>query len=99
MSGRDPVIGISNLLADVETTLKPIEAKKVDASGIIKPAKIQYVYRFYKLGGASTTLSALSNVVTLYKNLNEGYAENDEKSNKAVQLTIPQCNIPELEYL
>lgn len=99
MSGQDPVIGISNLLADVETTLKPIEAKKVDASGIIKPAKVQYVYRFYKLGGASTTLSALSNVVTLYKTLNEGYTENDEKSNKAVQLTIPQCNIPELEYL
>ena len=98
-SGGSPIIGISNLLADVETTLKPIEAKKIDASGVIKPAKVQYVYRFYKLGGAATTLSATSNVVTIYKTSNEGYTENDEKSNKAVELTIPECNIPELEYV
>jgi len=53
----------------------------------------------YKMGGAATTLSVTSNVVTLYKTTNEGYTETDNQTNKVVDLVIPQINVDQLDYL
>jgi hypothetical protein len=87
------VTGVNNILANAEVLLPPIKAEKSLSSGTIPPAKVQYVYRMYKLGGAATTLSVASNVVTLYKTENEGYADTDTHTSRAVDLTIPNIDV------
>jgi len=93
------ISGVNNILADAEVLLPPINASISESSGTIPPVKVQYVYRMYKMGGAATTLSVTSNVITLYKTTNEGYTETDNQTNKAVDLVIPQINVDQLDYL
>lgn len=59
----------------------------VRKGGSLKPAIVQYAYRIYKENGSSTTLSALSKPLSLYKNENSGFAY-DTNSNKSVSITI-----------
>jgi len=54
---------------------------------MLKPAKVQYAYRLFKVGGAATTLSPLSNVVSIRRNENKGYSQT-ETSNKTVDISI-----------
>jgi len=56
-------------------------------AGHLKPAKVQYIYRLYKRGGAATTLSPVGNVLSLYKNDSEGYSDK-ELTNKAVTVRV-----------
>jgi len=51
------------------------------------------------LGGAATSLSPLSNVVTIYKGPNEGYRTSDENTTKAVTLTFPQFSSESLNNM
>lgn len=58
--------------------------------GMLKPAKLQYAYRLFKTGGAVTTLSPLSNLISIRKTENRGYS-NTEISSKTVAISI---NVP-----
>jgi hypothetical protein len=54
---------------------------------MLKPARLQYAYRLFKTGGAVTTLSPLSNLISIRKTENRGYS-NTEISNKTVAISI-----------
>lgn len=56
-------------------------------AGNIVPAKVQYAYRLYKNGGAASSISTLSNVLSIYKTDKKGYSDK-EISNKAVDIQI-----------
>ena len=85
------------------TFLSPIKASIADQNGQLTSARVQYAYRMYKMGGAATTLSPLSNIVSLYKDEISGY-EPLKVSNKAVNITIgvmEQYSLPydELDHI
>lgn len=86
----ETIYGIKNIQSEVEVLLNKIDTSIAASSGIIKPCKVQYAYRLYKLGGAATSLSMLSKPLTIYKNEGEGYRPDEKESNKAVQLNLPQ---------
>jgi len=66
--------------------------------GHINPAKVQYIYRLYKNGGAATTLSPVGNAVSIYKDKYNGYSDK-EISNKSVSITIPLDHIQSVNRL
>ena len=78
---------IDTLTGYQDTFLPAPVASISSSSGHLKPAKVQYIYRLYKLGGAATTLSPVGNVLSLYKNNSEGYSDK-ELTNKAVTVRI-----------
>lgn len=85
------------------TFLSPIKASIADQGGSIMSARVQYAYRMYKMGGAATTLSPLSNIISLYRDEVSGY-EPLKVSGKAVELTIgimEEYNLPyeELDHI
>lgn len=97
---KSTIHGIDNILMDVDAELKaPTIMLSSGQSGSIPPVKVQYVYRFYKLGGAATTLSPLSNIITLYETSNKGFKETDTNSGKSIAVTIPQSNVQELTHI
>lgn len=83
-----PIAGIDNIIANPTIFLGKINASKSAIGGTLGPVKVQYAFRRYKEGGTATTLSALSNIVTLYKKSNEGYTIEDQITDKAVDLDI-----------
>lgn len=91
----NPIEGFDNIYAIVEEPLDALSVKVSESVGTIPPAKVQYAYRYYKLGGAATQLSPLSNILALYKSQNEGYPFDEEHSNKAVDITIPDSPSPD----
>lgn len=97
-----PLVGIKNIQSNINCMLaQPIVS--VDSSlGTIPPTKVQYAYRLYKNGGAATTISPLSKVITLYKSSNEGYSTDIKESNKSVKVEVQQngsVSIPGLDYM
>lgn len=70
-----------------DTFLPAPVASMSNNAGHLKPAKVQYIYRLYKRGGAATTLSPIGNVLSLYKSDSEGYSDK-ELTNKAVTVRI-----------
>lgn len=93
------IVGIDNIYSDIEKTIMPITASISEQSGIIPPARVQYTYRFYKTGGAASSIAPLSNILSLYKTVNSGYKPDDEHTSKAVSLIIPENTIAELDKL
>lgn len=90
LANDDIVYGIKNIQSEVEVLLNQIKTSISSTSGTIKPCKVQYAYRVYKLGGAATSLSMLSSPLTIYKNEGEGYRPDEKQSNKAVELKLPK---------
>lgn len=96
----DAVEGIDSVVMNLEEFISPIQATVSKRSGSVRGVKVQYVYRYYKLGGAATSISPVSNVLALYRTPNEGYRESDEKTANAVDLVIPPKPAEsELNYL
>lgn len=89
-SAPDPLLGIDSIIITVEEFMAPAKASLIETAGQIPGVKVQYAYRYYKLGGAATQISTMSNVVTLYKSPNEGYTETDKRSSKAVKVVFPK---------
>lgn len=84
----EPVPTDIDTLTGYQNTFLPAPVASISASsGHLKPAKVQYIYRLYKLGGAATTLSPVGNIISLYKNGSEGYSDK-ELTNKAVTVRI-----------
>lgn len=67
-------------------------------TGHLKPAKVQYIYRLYKLGGAATTLSPVGNVLSLYKSDTEGYTDKDV-TDKAATIRVKFHGITGLDRI
>ena len=88
----DSITGYQNAFLDA-----PVAALS-NNTGHLKPAKIQYVYRLYKLGGAATTLSPVGNVLPLYKSTTEGYNDK-EITDKAAIITVRLHNIVGLDRI
>ena len=83
-----PVPTDIDTLTGYQNTFLPAPVASISAnSGHLKPAKVQYIYRLYKRGGAATTLSPVGNVLSLYKNNSEGYSDK-ELTNKAVTIRV-----------
>lgn len=80
---------ISDIVSVSDQLLDQPKAQLSTNTGQLPPVKIQYAYRMYTEGGAATTLSPLSNIITLYKG-NEGYKYTDTETDKAIDITIPQ---------
>lgn len=59
------------------------------SGGILKGGIVQYAYRLYNNYGSATTLSILSDPISLYVDNISG-AEYDRSSGKGVKITIPQ---------
>ena len=78
---------IDTLTGYQDTFLPAPVASISNNAGHLKPAKVQYIYRLYKRGGAATTLSPVGNVLSLYKNDFEGYSDK-ELTNKAVTIRV-----------
>lgn len=93
------IVGIENIYLNVQQPIKQITAEISLSTGTIPPAKVQYTYRFYKTGGAATSIAPMSNVLSLYKSYNEGYTADDHTTNKAVDLTIPDKPISWLDKI
>ena len=89
-SAPEPLLGIDSIIITVEEFMAPAKAQLTETAGQIPGVKVQYAYRYYKLGGAATQISTMSNVVTLYKSPNEGYTETDKHSSKAVKVVLPK---------
>jgi hypothetical protein len=89
-----------NILSGYQNT--PLAAPVIQigstTGGTLKPAKLQYVYRLFKTGGAATTLSPLSNVISIRKTDNQGYSST-ETSNKTVDITINTSNASGLDSI
>lgn len=86
-------------LTGYQNTFLPAPIASIStSSGHLKPAKVQYVYRLYKLGGSATTLSPVGNVISLYKNNSEGYSDK-ELTNKAVTVRINFDDIKSLNRI
>ena len=66
--------------------------------GTLKPAKLQYAYRLFKTGGAATTLSPLSCVLSIRKTENQGYSAT-ETSNKTVEISVDVSNVSGLDSI
>lgn len=86
----EPLEGIDSITINVEEFIAPIKAELSTSAGQVPGVKVQYAYRYYKLGGAATQISPMSNVVTIYKSANEGYKEVDKTTSKSIKLTLPQ---------
>lgn len=94
-SGMESISGIISAFVKQPTT------RVITGGGSLNAPKLQYAYRLYKLGGATTTISPLSKLVVLYESDNRGYAKyNDNlyKINRSVEVTIPR-NTVDAEYL
>jgi hypothetical protein len=89
-SAPEPLLGIDSIIITIEEFMTPAKASLTETAGQIPGVKVQYAYRYYKLGGAATQISTMSNVVTLYKSPNEGYAETDKHSSNAVKVVLPK---------
>jgi hypothetical protein len=85
----EPLEGIDSITINVEEFIAPIKAELSTSAGQVPGVKVQYAYRYYKLGGAATQISPMSNVVTIYKSANEGYKEVDKTTSKSIKLTLP----------
>ena len=83
--------GIDSIAMSVEEFIQPITASLSQLAGQVPGVKVQYAYRYYRLGGAATQISPMSNVVTIYKTSNEGYTETDNTTSKSVMLTLPKA--------
>ena len=88
-SAPEPLEGIDSIIINVEEFITPIKASLSPNTGQVPGVKVQYAYRYYKLGGAATQISPMSNVVTIYKTANEGFTEVDKTTSKAVKLELP----------
>ena len=93
-----PSTSIVSLTGYQDVFLNAPVATIFNNSGHLKPAKVQYIYRLYKLGGAATTLSPAGNVLPLYKSSSEGYSDK-EVTNKAVTITIQLGDIEGLNRI
>lgn len=93
-SNQDPLqvapTDIKTISGYVQGALPSPEVNVSDKYGNLKPARVQYAYRFYRYGGASTQLSALSNILSLYKSDTQGYRYG-ETSSSAIDIKV---NIP-----
>lgn len=97
-SGQAMKQGIDSIKSNVNVTLFPITAELSTSGGTLPPVKVQYAYRLYKQGGASTSLSPLSNIVTLYDGI-KGYSNTIKNTSKAVTVTIANQASIVLNYL
>lgn len=89
-----------NILSGYQNTPLAAPVIQIGSStgGTLKPAKLQYAYRLFKTGGAATTLSPLSNVISIRKTANQGYSTT-ETSNKTVDITIDTSNVGGLDSI
>lgn len=88
-SAPEPLEGIDSIIINIEEFIAPIKASLSPNAGQVPGVKVQYAYRYYKLGGAATQISPMSNVVTIYKTANEGFTEVDKTTSKSVKLELP----------
>ena len=88
-SAPEPLEGIDSIIINIEEFISPIKASLSPNAGQVPGVKVQYAYRYYKLGGAATQISPMSNVVTIYKTANEGFTEVDKTTSKSVKLELP----------
>lgn len=97
---NDPIPSDFNLLSGYQNTL--LKAPQIQLStsvtGTLKPARVQYAYRLFKTGGAATTLSPLSRVISLRRNENTGYSYT-ETSSKAVEISVDVSDIVGLDSI
>lgn len=78
----DYLIGYQNeKLPPIQTTINQ------NVSGNIQAARVQYCYRIYKQGGAASSLSPFSKVLSLYKTATTGYAA-EKRTSAAVDIQI-----------
>ena len=75
----------------INSSLKAPEISISEAYGKLKPARVQYAYRLYRYGGAATQLSALSNIISLYKSDTEGY-QYGESAARAIDVKMYTAN-------
>lgn len=66
--------------------------------GSIPSAIVQYAYRLYKENGGATTMSALSEPVSLYRDAYHGFAPN-KNTNKAIELNIGEITSSQLNKI
>ena len=94
--GIDSISGVKNVFINQPT------ARVSGNRGNLNAPKIQYAYRLYNIGGATTTLSPVSNLVVLYKSDTQGYETPDENGkytiNKSITVTLPE-NTTDCEYV
>lgn len=97
--GETPISDFNTLSGYQNTPLKAPDIQISNSiAGTLKPARIQYAYRLFKTGGASTTLSPLSRVVSVRKNNNAGYSYS-ETSNKAIEISVNTSGISGLDSI
>ena len=97
--GETPISDFNTLSGYQNTPLKAPDIQISNSiAGTLKPARIQYAYRLFKTGGASTTLSPLSRVVSVRKNNNTGYSYS-ETSNKAIEISVDTSGISGLDSI
>lgn len=80
---------IQYLTSYTDVMLLPLHVEISDKVGQLNPAKVQYAYRLYSNNGSATKLSPLTNVLSLYKNKNEGYPQVN-KTGRAVDIILPE---------
>ena len=79
--GKQIPTDIKTISGYVQGALPPPIVKVSSEYGTLKPARVQYAYRFYRYGGAATQLSSLSNILSLYKSDTQGYRYGETTSN------------------
>jgi hypothetical protein len=79
---------IDDLSVQVNYLLPPLSVSISDKAGQLKPAKVQYAYTLSDDSGMETSLSILSNTVSLY-NGNKGYGINENAvSDSSINIAI-----------
>lgn len=92
------VVGFDGVQQSENIYLPQLSASITSSTyGSIPPAKIQYIYRLYKVGGSATTLSQISRIITLYKNENQGYDDATAYASYSVKLDL-KSDIKTLDY-
>lgn len=94
----DTIEGFENIEANANVSLYRIEAKISATGGTLPPVKLQYAYRLFKEGGASTSISPLSNMIVLYDG-DKGFDTTTTSSGKAVDITISQKDSTDLDKM
>lgn len=77
----------------IKITLPPIQATVTKRTGARIPGVVlQYAYVIYEVRGQSSTMSSLSNIVSVPKNNTHGF-EADQNTTRVVELSVPSIAV------
>ena len=78
---------ISTIDSNASGILTPPTVNYTEVDGTLQAGRVQYAYRLYNMQDQASILSPISNILSIYKNSNEGFIKG-ETTNKSIEVSI-----------